>query len=94
MANRRPPDLTRNPESILTKKRARPRTSPRKSQLSSITPTEVGMSDDARRAMIAEAAYLRAEERGFAHGYELEDWLTAESEVDTLLSAHHGHAPQ
>jgi hypothetical protein len=94
MANRRPPDLTRNSESILTKKRARPRTSPRKSQLSSSTPSAVGVSDDARRAMIAEAAYLRAEERGFAHGYELEDWLTAECEVDALLSAHHGHTPQ
>jgi hypothetical protein len=94
MANRRPPDLTRNSESILTKKRARPRTSPRKSQLSSSAPTNVGVSDDARRAMIAQAAYLRAEERGFAHGYELEDWLAAEREVDALLSAHHGHVPQ
>jgi hypothetical protein len=44
--------------------------------------------------MIAEAAYLRAEQRGFASGYELEDWLLAEHEVDALLSAHHGNAPQ
>jgi hypothetical protein len=42
--------------------------------------------------MIAEAAYLRAERRGFAPGYETEDWLAAESEVDALLSAGHGGA--
>ena len=39
-----------------------------------------------RRAMIAEAAYLRAEKRDFAPGFEVEDWLSAESEVDTLLT--------
>ncbi|HEY5102812.1 MAG TPA: DUF2934 domain-containing protein [Steroidobacteraceae bacterium] len=44
--------------------------------------------------MIAEAAYLRAEQRSFASGHEEEDWLLAEREVDALLSAHHGHAPQ
>ena len=45
------------------------------------------VSPDMRRAMIAEAAYLRAERRGFAPGHEAEDWLAAEVEVDTLLSA-------
>lgn len=34
-----------------------------------------------RRAMVAEAAYFRAERRGFVPGHELEDWLAAESEV-------------
>ena len=38
-----------------------------------------------RRALIAEAAYLRAERRQFAPGHEVEDWLAAESEVDTTL---------
>jgi DUF2934 family protein len=37
-------------------------------------------SDDIRR-QIAEAAYLRAKERGFEPGHELEDWVEAESEV-------------
>ncbi len=37
---------------------------------------------DMRRGMIAEAAYLRAERRGFAPGGEDEDWLAAEAEVD------------
>ena len=45
------------------------------------------ITPDMRRGMIAEAAYLRAERRGFAPGYENEDWLAAEAEVDRLLSA-------
>lgn len=34
-----------------------------------------------RHIMIAEAAYYIAERRGFAPGYELEDWLCAEREI-------------
>jgi len=33
-----------------------------------------------RDAKIAELAYYKAENRGFAPGYELEDWLEAERE--------------
>jgi hypothetical protein len=42
--------------------------------------------------MISEAAYLRAERRGFSPGYELDDWLAAEAEVDALLRAGQGTA--
>jgi hypothetical protein len=35
-----------------------------------------------RWAMIAQLAYFRAEQRGFAPGGELQDWLDAEAEVD------------
>jgi hypothetical protein len=35
----------------------------------------------AREAAIAREAYYRAERRGFAPGYELDDWLAAEAEV-------------
>ena len=38
--------------------------------------------------MIAAAAYYRAEQRGFAAGHELEDWLAAEAEVKHLLGDH------
>jgi hypothetical protein len=38
-----------------------------------------------RSALIAKAAYLRALDRGFAPGHELEDWLAAEVEVDAEL---------
>jgi hypothetical protein len=40
-----------------------------------------------REERIAESAYLYAEARGFEPGYELEDWLKAEREVDALLSS-------
>ena len=40
-----------------------------------------GSSDD-RRRRIAEAAYYRAERRGFATGAEDDDWLEAEKEID------------
>jgi hypothetical protein len=57
-------------------------------------PTGITVSEDARRAMVAEAAYLRAERRGFAPGNEEEDWLAAEAEVDALLRAGNGGRPQ
>jgi hypothetical protein len=50
----------------------------------------VAVPAEARRAMIAKAAYLRAERRGFVPGFEEDDWLTAEKEVDALLSAGQG----
>jgi hypothetical protein len=44
-----------------------------------------------RAALIAEAAFFRAEKRGFSPGHEVEDWLAAESEVDAkLMSAKSG----
>ena len=52
----------------------------------------IKVSADTRRAMIAEAAYLRAERRGFVAGHEEEDWLAAEKEVDALLSEEQGAA--
>jgi hypothetical protein len=44
--------------------------------------------------MIAQAAYLRAERRGFAPGGEDEDWAAAEAEVDALLRASSSGRPQ
>ena len=41
---------------------------------------------DRRRSMIAEAAYLRAAQRGFHGGDPVADWLESEREVDGLLS--------
>jgi hypothetical protein len=38
-----------------------------------------------RAALIAEAAYFRAEKRGFSPGHETADWLAAEAEVDARL---------
>ena len=56
----------------------------------------IEISEDVRRGMIAEAAYLRAERRGFSGGHEKEreDWIAAEAEVDALLQAEHGSSAQ
>ncbi len=47
---------------------------------------DAAIDPERRRALIAEAAYLRAERRGFVPGHEEEDWLAAEAEVDTALA--------
>ena len=46
---------------------------------------EKARAGEDRYRMIAEAAYFRAERRGFVAGSELQDWLAAEIEVDELL---------
>ena len=43
-------------------------------------PAEKEKPDETRRR-IEMAAYLRAKQRGFQPGYELDDWLKAEAEV-------------
>ncbi len=40
---------------------------------------------DERIRLIAEAAYYRAEARGFTPGGEVEDWLQAETEVNKSI---------
>lgn len=57
-------------------------------------PQRAAVTAEDRRAMIAEAAYLRAERRGFVPGSETEDWLAAEVEVDALLKIGHGGPAQ
>jgi nitrate reductase assembly molybdenum cofactor insertion protein NarJ len=42
----------------------------------------------AREQKIAEAAYFRAKQRNFEAGRELDDWLAAELEIDSLNPAH------
>jgi hypothetical protein len=51
------------------------------------TSPRVRVSNETRYQMIAEAAYLRAERRGFEPGREIEDWLAAEEEVNRVLAA-------
>ena len=45
------------------------------------------LNSQKRHALIAEAAYLRAERRGFTPGHEVEDWVAAEAEIDLALTA-------
>lgn len=52
-------------------------------QTTSQDPTGAAQSAaaDPRQEAIAQAAYYKAEQRGFAPGYEMQDWLDAEREV-------------
>ncbi len=43
------------------------------------------ISPEQRQHMIEEAAYYRAEQRGFCCGNEIQDWLDAEAEIDSKL---------
>ena len=43
------------------------------------------VTQEQRRQMIAEAAYYRAEKRGFTGADPMADWLEAEAEVDRYL---------
>jgi len=89
MATRRSTDVPTDPPVRTDAPRpgARARRSP-------AVPERVGLTAEARRTMIAEGAYLRAERRGFAPGHETEDWLAAEAEVDALLKVGHGGSSQ
>lgn len=50
-----------------------------KQKVAAVTPEQ-------RYQMISTAAYFLAERRGFAHGYEMQDWIAAEAEVDARLN--------
>ena len=49
-------------------------------------PAAAEITPEQRHQLIAEAAYLRAESRGFDAGDPLDDWLQAEQEVDARLT--------
>jgi hypothetical protein len=53
----------------------------------------VGCGAELRRAMTAEAAYYRAERRGFQSGHEFEDWLAAEADIQSLWTRTYDEAP-
>ncbi|MBI1425597.1 MAG: DUF2934 domain-containing protein [Gammaproteobacteria bacterium] len=47
------------------------------------------IAPEERQRLIAEAAYLIAEQRGFEGEKALDDWLQAEAEVDAQYAARH-----
>lgn len=47
---------------------------------------EIVLSREQRHEMVAVAAYLRAERRGFSPGREMEDWYEAAAAVDRMLA--------
>lgn len=47
--------------------------------------SQTSISPQERYRMVAEAAYFRAERRGFTGGDPIKDWLEAEAEVSAFL---------
>jgi Protein of unknown function (DUF2934) len=43
------------------------------------------LDPDLRHRLISETAYRHLTERGYADGYEADDWLEAEAEVDHVV---------
>jgi hypothetical protein len=86
MATRRLPDAPKSADTASTTETAGAPTAARARKTPAEKPARVvRVTPEARHALIAETAYLRAERRGFAPGHETEDWLAAEEEVDVLL---------
>jgi hypothetical protein len=44
-----------------------------------------GIPPEERQRLIAQAAYIKAEQRGFSGGSPEQDWLLAEAEIDAML---------
>jgi hypothetical protein len=51
------------------------------------TDVETSLTESDRLRMIELAAYFRAERRGFAAGFEAEDWFAAEAEIAAQIPA-------
>ena len=62
-----------------------PETAPAPARQTAAVPSEAEVME-----MISEAAYYRAEKRGFSPGLEHDDWLQAEAEVMQRLRTIHG----
>jgi len=71
-----------NPSRKVTKKPAKAAKRTRKSS----TPKGIELAPEMRHEMIEQAAYLRAERRGFQGGDPVSDWLLSEQEVDGTLA--------
>jgi len=61
-------------------KAKRPHANKEKASVSDIK-AETALQGDEFYQMVSEAAYYRAENRGFAAGQEMDDWIAAEAEI-------------
>jgi hypothetical protein len=75
MATKLPDAQAGAPRKLVSEQRAEPLATNLRAEL----------TDEEIRALIAEAAYYRAQKRGFKPGHEDEDWAEAEAEVMTRL---------
>ena len=69
----------------------RPKTKPRarKAQSTSTSKstvlTQTTVDADQKHQMVSEAAYYIAEKRGFTNGDPVDDWIEAETQIESLL---------
>jgi len=80
-----------------TKSKPRPRKTAAKTASKKVAPAKAAAEQRPPKAsrsvpadhesLVRMTAYLRAERRGFAPGYEIEDWLAAEAEVSARQNA-------
>lgn len=75
----KPKTTKRPPATASTRSKTKRPTKAAAAPLPEITP-------ELRRQMIQEAAWLRAEQRGFTNGDPVSDWLAAEKDIDQLLA--------
>jgi hypothetical protein len=55
------------------------------------SPPTINFDEERHHLTIEEAAYFIAEHRGFCEGFELDDWLAAEAEVNQKLESLQSH---
>jgi len=76
------------------KKAATAKATARRPASTASRPAVTAPSATGREEMVRTAAYFRAERRGFAPGYEWEDWLAAEAEVSALAGSRPAPKPR
>ena len=93
MADRKSADRSRGPQGARLP-RVRSPTDGAQSIPIAARPSASDVKPEIRHHKIAQAAFLRAEARGFVPGHELEDWLGAEAEIDGALARREPAATQ
>ncbi|HXZ94168.1 MAG TPA: DUF2934 domain-containing protein [Burkholderiales bacterium] len=72
---------------IVTSKSAKPKPAEVQKAAARKGDSGAALSDEELHMLIAQAAYRRAQQRSFAPGHELDDWLAAESEVKQSIGS-------
>jgi hypothetical protein len=70
---------------LLAQAKSTAKSTPTKVQKTKTTATQISSAE--RMKMIAEAAYYLAQARGFSQGNDVNDWITAEQQVEAKLKS-------
>jgi len=68
-----------------TRRKAAPKRAAAAAKATPEAPARRPVSAEERARMVAEAAYFRAQRRGFRNGDPVRDWAEAEAEIDAML---------